>query len=294
MNTIKKELQSSKTKLYIIVGVLVIASGAFRVINYTDFEQTSILFVGLPALITLLLIKYAPTPKTAYGIVFKVVTLFLLMSAILFGEGIVCILFAAPLFYGISVLIVFIYEFFKRRNNKLLSLISIPVIILLLQPLGIKSGPKESVVSVSKSYDRNISISEFNALPDFLEDYPALFKIGFPKPLGITGKGIEIGDQRHIRFESNTKGIGTLTIEIDEVSDGYISFKIIQDDTHIHHWLTWKSVKVNIDSSENESRITWTSTYTCDLGPQWYFEPLQEMVVSEMNNHLIDAYFDEY
>ncbi len=71
---------TAKTKLYVIVGVLVLASLAFRWMNKYHFETTSILFVGLPAFITVLMIKYGNTPKTAYGIVFKVITLFLLMS----------------------------------------------------------------------------------------------------------------------------------------------------------------------------------------------------------------------
>lgn len=200
--------EKNKLKLYVIVGILAVASLLFRIINATHFEQTSILFVGLPALITVLVIKFAPPSKSLYGFVFKIITLFLLMSSILFAEGIVCILFAAPIFYGISGLLVYIYEFFKKRDNKTYSLVAIPVaLILLIQPTGIKTDPEIQTVSVTQKVSHKISLSDFNKSPDFQLNYPSLFKIGFPKPLDITGSGFNVGDIRNIRFESSTKGI---------------------------------------------------------------------------------------
>ena len=86
--------EGSKLKLYIVVGVLAIISILFRVINEFHFEQESLLFVGLPALITVLVIKFAKPSSSLFGFVFKIITLFLLMSSVVFGEGVVCILFA--------------------------------------------------------------------------------------------------------------------------------------------------------------------------------------------------------
>ena len=42
--------------------------------------------------------------------------------------------------------------------------------------------------------DRVIELSEMNASPNFTKNLPSFFKIGFPKPVGITGKGIAVGD----------------------------------------------------------------------------------------------------
>lgn len=285
---------SKKQKLYVLVGILVVASIAFRLILDYNFEQTSILFVGLPALITLLMIKYSKTPKTAYGIVFKVITLFLLMASILFGEGLVCILFAAPIFYGVAALIVAIALYLKNKDKeKLLSIIIVPIILVLSQPFGIKVEHDIQTVETVFVIDKNVSLDSFNTTPDFLKNYPNFFKIGFPKPLGIKGSGINIGDRRDIQFKSNTKGIGTLSLEVAEKNNSIIIFKPLKDNTHIDHWLTWKKIKVElIKINPTQTKIKWTTQYQCDLGPGWYFEPLEEVAVEIMNKHLINAYFN--
>ncbi|OHX64669.1 hypothetical protein [Flammeovirga pacifica] len=286
----KTSSQTAKKKLYLLVGILFITSIAFRVINSSKLEQTSLLFVGLPTLMTLLVIKYSTAPKTIYGITFKVITLFLLMSSILFGEGVICVLIAAPIFYASAFLIVFVWQWIKKRKeeNKAYSLLLLPVLFILFQPQGILKTPEVETVTVTKDIGKKVSLEALHQLPDFKIDYPTIFKMGFPQPISITGQGMNKGDQRQIQFLSRTKGVGTLSLEIDSVSEQQVVYKIIQDDTHMNHWLTWKKVKVEI----NTSQVTWTSEYTCDLGPQWYFKPIEKWVVTVMNEHLIHSYFE--
>ena len=51
-------------------------------------------------------------------------------------------------------------------------------------------------------------------------------------------------------------------------------------------------MKVNLKTvEENKTKITWTSKYTCDLGPSWYFGPMEEYAVNKMNLHLMNSYF---
>jgi hypothetical protein len=292
--TRKSTKSSTKRNLYVLVGVLIVASITLRFLSDINFEQSSILFIGLPALITLLMIKYTKTPKNAYGVVFRVITLFFLMSSIVLGEGIVCILFSAPLFYGVAALVVFISEYLKKKNKeKLLSLVIAPVLLIISQPFDIKVAPEVQVVETFVTINKDVSIDAFNNSPDVLKNYPAFFKIGFPKPLGIKGTGTNVGDSRDIQFESNTKGIGTLSLEVIEKNETSITFKPTKDDTHIDHWLTWNEMKIEIiESGPNQSTIKWTSQYQCDLGPRWYFEPLEEITVGVMNKHLIDVYFN--
>ena len=284
----------SKNSLYLIIGVLVITSIAFRLIGNRGLEQTSVLFVGLPALITLLMVKYSNTPKTAYGLVFKVITIFLLMSSILLGEGIVCILMAAPIFYGLAAIIVFLSEYSKKKNKeKLFSLLIIPLIVVIAQPFDINVEPEIQTVETYVAVPDGVAFDAFNTNPDFLQDYPDFFKVGFPKPIKIAGNGTNIGDKRNIQFESKTKGIGTLSLEIIHRSDSKIVFNPIHDNTHINHWLTWNKITVEIIKGEtNGTKIKWTSQYQCDLGPSWYFEPLEATAIEIMNKHLINAYFN--
>jgi hypothetical protein len=200
----------------------------------------------------------------------------------------------APIFYGVAALIVFIVQYLKKRNKtNLYSVVIIPTLIILAQPFEIKVEPKIQTVETSVIVQKEVSIDSFNKNPNFLKNYPNFFKIGFPKPIEIKETGTNIGDVRNIQFKSNTKGIGTLSIEIIEKSNSSITFKPISDNTHINHWLTWKQIKVEIIKiSPNETKIKWTSQYQCDLGPSWYFEPLEEFAVEIMNKHLIHVYFN--
>jgi len=290
--TIKKQ-KNRKNILYGIVIVLVIANFAFRLLNEIRIEQTSILFVGIPALITLLVIKYSTTPKSAASVVFTTVTIFLLFASILLGEGMVCIIIMAPIFYLVAGIIVLIINLLKKKDkNKLNTYILIPVLFVLAQGYEINSTPELLQVKTEMNIQGHQNINNFNKTPDFFKKYPNFFKIGFPEPISIEGYGVNIGDYRKIHFKSQTKGIGILHLEVKEETENSITFKVVADNTHIQHWLSWKLIKVAIKHNKNNtSTITWNTFFTCHLGPSWYFNSIEKYGVKVMNEHLINSYF---
>lgn len=284
--------KKAKNILYIIVLVLATASLLFKGLIISNFEQTSILFVGIPTLITLLVIKNMTKPKNLYGIVFLVITLFLLICSIFFGEGIVCILFMSPIFYGMGALIVAIYNSFKKTNNKTLkSIIILPFFVLILQPQGIKVKPQTHKVKTTILIDKKVSLMNFKKTPNFQKKIPNFFKLGFPKPISIEGKDMKVDAKRIIKFKSNTKGIGELVLYIKKIDSNKIKFDIIKDNTHINHWLTWKSFEIELINKKKGTEIIWNTDFSCDLGPQWYFEPLEKYAVKKMNQHLLNSFF---
>jgi len=207
------------------------------------------------------------------------------------GEGFICIIVSAPLFYGLAALLVFIYEQLNSRKSKLKVLTLLPIILLIAQPKWIKTTPALHEVTTSKIISHPISMDVFQENPDFMKNIPLFFQLGFPKPLTISGEGIEPGDTRSIRFSSSTKGIGILKLEILAVSSNEITFKLIDDTSHISHWLRWHQVKVTFERLNNtETLVTWSTTYSCELDPQWYFVPLQKLAVDLMHKHLINSY----
>jgi hypothetical protein len=289
----KKEKNKSKVALYSLIAVLAAATLAFRLVNFSGQEQTSLLFVGIPSLITLLIVRFSGTPKTSYGIAFKAITLFLLLSSIVLGEGTVCIIMAAPIFYGVTALVVALTNYVKKNNNdKFYSIAVIPLLLLISQPLDYVGEPKVEIVKNAIVIDKVVSLESFNSHPDFMTAYPSFFKLGFPKPVSIQGKGIDVGDLREVKFKSSTKGIGVLTLRVTEKTATSITFDVPKDETHIHHWLTWQKIQVSLKPLNNgKTEVTWTSEYTCDLGPKWYFQPIEEYAVGLMNVHLINSYF---
>ena len=287
-----QESTSIRPGLYVFISILAVASLAYRLTQGSEFSSSSILFVGIPTLISLLVVKFGSTPKTTMGMIFRAITLFLLISSIFLGEGIACILLAAPIFYFVGFVIAVIADYTaKKGKGKTLSFLLAPLIIILAQPLDINK-PTFASVSNSVTFDHDISIDQLTYNPDLNADLPSFFKMGFPTPQSIEGSGVNIGDQRNIEFLSSTKGVGTLTLEVSKVSEQVIHFDIVHDNTHIGRWLNWEHIQVEIQKEDNQSTVTWTSDFSCTLGPQWYFVPIERYAVGLMNKHLIESYFD--
>ena len=91
----------------VLLGVVLsfaIVSLGYRVMFMAHLETTSLLFVGIPTAIAVLLVLTVQ-PKSALATARASVTLMLLLSAILFGEGLICILMAAPLAYLVAAIV---------------------------------------------------------------------------------------------------------------------------------------------------------------------------------------------
>lgn len=289
----KNKVQSPKSKLYIVVGVITLISILVRVINHFQFEQTSILFIGIPALLSVLMIKYTSTPKNIFGVVFRIITLFLLLSGILVGEGMVCILMAAPIFYAVGAIVsLIIYALRKKKNKNQLSVIALaPLLLILAQPTDyIFPNPLQTVTS--ETVVPLTDMANFRSIDSTVFDLPQSLSIGFPTPEKISGHGINVGDTRTIDFLSSTKGIGQLVLQITSVDDQHIVLQPIEDHTHIAHWLQWTEFRVELEEIEGQTKVKWSSSYYCVLGPSWYFRPIEKEAVEVMNQHLMHAIFN--
>ena len=95
--------RTARASVMAIVVTLVVVSIAYRVLVVKHLEHTSLVFIGLPALAAVTLLH--TRPRTAIGTVNKVIAILLCMSGILFGEGLICILMAAPIFFLVGTVI---------------------------------------------------------------------------------------------------------------------------------------------------------------------------------------------
>jgi hypothetical protein len=86
-----------------------LASVLYRVLVLGQKEQSALMFIGLPTALAML-ITFLPRSSSATGMIMKGISLFLLLLGILFIEGFVCILMAAPFFYALGI---------HRRNFRL-------------------------------------------------------------------------------------------------------------------------------------------------------------------------------
>ena len=101
MNDLEKKPSISRSQWSLIFLILAVTAGSvmYRLIVRGRLEQTAALFVGIPAVLAILL-AMMPKARTAKGAIMKGLTLALLLSGPLLNEGFICILMASPLFYS--------------------------------------------------------------------------------------------------------------------------------------------------------------------------------------------------
>ena len=202
--------------------VLALASLLCRLLVLGHKEQTALMFIGLPTALALLLAAF-PAAKTATGMIMKGITLFLLLLGILFIEGFICILMAAPFFYSIGALIgIFVDKArAKREWNTRFRVVLIPALALMSMEgvTDFLSFPRDETITLS--HQTHLPPDQARALlargPQFDPDrLPGFLKLGFPQPQEITGGGLEKGDQWRIHFAGGEGKPGDLLAEVTE------------------------------------------------------------------------------
>src|SRR3954471_13617893 len=151
--------QSQITVIAIIIAIAA-AGTAYRLLVFKHLEQSSALFIGLPSLIAILL-TLTPRPKSVTGMICKVMAIALLMSAPLLGEGFICIIMAAPIFFLVGIVIGLIVDHSHRNARPGGGMATCLVLFGLMSLEGLTdktSFNRDEVVSVSEHV--NLSASQ--------------------------------------------------------------------------------------------------------------------------------------
>jgi hypothetical protein len=178
----------------IVLIALVAASIAFRILGTFELEHTSLVFIGIPALLAWIVAAAAP-PKTAWGSVMRTTTLALLISWIFLGEAFICVLMAAPIFYLVGACIAFFKEQRDGPGPSLTAILLLPLALEGTHPM--LSSAREREVIVDGVVPASVSDVRANlaAAPRFDRELPVFFRLGFPIPNEPRGGGLKIGDR---------------------------------------------------------------------------------------------------
>jgi hypothetical protein len=271
-----------------------IASILFRILVLGQKEQTSLMFIGLPTAMAML-IAYLPRASSATGMITKGITLFLLLLGILMIEGFICILMAAPLFYGIGFIIGILVDAARRRkeSRKRLHLVVLPVLTLMsLEGVtGLLSFPRDESIVVSHEVALPIEAARERLAkgPSFvLGELPPFLKLGFPAPHRIEGTGLEMNDTWLIHFAGGEGKPGDLKAQVVESSPSRILVNCVSDSSHISHWLDWKSAEWVLEPTATGTQITLNMRYTRLLDPAWYFKPIERYGVRKAGEYFLE------
>ncbi len=204
MNDLEQKPSISRSQWSLIFLILAVSAGSvmYRLIVRGRLEQTAVLFVGIPAVLAILL-AMMPKAKTVKGGIMKGLTLFLLLSGPLLGEGFICILMASPLFYLVGLLVGAVVDWNREKRQTNLS-----CLLLILLPMSIEgSSPRLSfnraetvqASQVVNGSEQDVRLALSHS-PQAGTPVPLYGKMGFPLPTEAWGDGLEVGATRTIHF----------------------------------------------------------------------------------------------
>jgi hypothetical protein len=286
-----------------LIAAVAIGCIVYRLIVRGGLQQTAALFIGIPAILAVVVV-FGVSPRSATGVACKAVTIGLLVSLLFLGEGMLCIVMSAPLFYVVAIVVAQAAEAIQRRQNRQTTLLS-SVLLLAFVPMTLEGVLPFTTINRQDTVTRSkvvhaTSESVQHALhqqPRFDRTIPFYLRTGYPRPISTTIDSTPNGTRWVIRFrggEMRITGIepqaGDLVLILEEEHPGYIRWRAISDSSHMTHFLRWREITAEWSPVDSEnSRVTWTIRYERGLDPAWYFGPMEHYAVGLAADYLIDS-----
>lgn len=293
------------------IAIVAVVNIAYRLVYATSAQQTAALFVGVPALLAVLL-ALLPRSHSAIGMIMKGTTLALLIACVVLPEGLLCLLFILPIVAVIAVVVGGTIDWARSRairEGRAIVLLAIPLAFVSME--GVVATPMDAADHATASATLEATPDQvaaaLAATPRFDTELPTFLTLGFNRPVSATGSGLEVGDHRTIEFTGGTHddhplrlfGVtGERSVEhrsemhlsVVESRPGRVVFAIDHDMTMLARWadldratVTWEA----IDSTT--TRVSWRLEYERLLFPTMYFAPVERYGMQQAAGYLVDA-----
>jgi hypothetical protein len=283
-----------------VAVALGIGSFVYRLLHAADLGDSAAFFIGIPSVMAFAaaFIAVRLRANSVIGITLKTITIGLLLSGPLLGEGFICVLLAAPLFYAVGILVAIgievVRRFARSRRSSTLGLLVLPLLAFSLE--GAVPGlafPRQATSVAERTLDTTPEMVEATLAqpPHFDVPLPGVLGIGFPRPDRASGQGLAAGDRRVVTFVVPRGGRQRdLVMEVADRGPGWVRFRPVSDATKIAEWLTWQSADVSwTDLGDGRTRVRWALTYQRSLDPAWYFGPWESLVTTLAADYLIQS-----
>lgn len=286
-------VSAAQWRVILLVIAFTLGALLYRYLRQEQLGHSAAMFLGIPAILAIIL-ALTPKAKTVTGGILKGITLGLLLVAPLLGEGYLCILIASPLFYLVGIIIGLIVDWTQRRRGATLSCIALVLAPMCLEgvtpPLTWNRQQIVEVVRVAPAPPSAIEDSLSKA-PNIQVPLPRYLRIGFPRPLAVSGSGLAVGSTRTIHF-AGAEGDppGDLVMRVGAREPGLVRFDAVSDSSKLTQWIRWDSSEVRwsaIDASHTQ--VMWRIRFERQLDPAWYFIPWERAAVREAAEYLIAA-----
>lgn len=305
------ERSAAQKRLIGFILVLAVVNVAYRLVYLTGTSRSAALFVGIPTLLAVGL-ALLPRSRSATGMLMKGSILALLIACVVLPEGLLCLLFAAPLAALIAVVVGGAVDWSRRRGRgDGTGLMAVTLPLLLFSMEGLVGSPfnQHDAATATATIDASPAAvrAALAATPAFAVDPPTFLSLGFNRPVQATGSGLDVGDWRVIAFtgaarDDQPAGLLACTakrphgaqaemrLTIAESVPGRVVFRVDHDGTMLPRWadleravVTWRP------AGDGDTRVEWRLEYRRLLFPTAYFGPLQRFGMGQAARYLLDA-----
>jgi hypothetical protein len=294
----------ARVALATLIAAVAIGVVAYRMAVAHNLQQTAALFIGVPALLAIVVV-FGVSPRSATGVACKAVTIGLLVSLLFLWEGMLCVLMSAPLFYAVAIGISHVVRWLRGPDERGPVTLRSCAVLLAIVPMSLEGVT--AVTTVNR--DESVSASQLVAAPPdavaralfeaprFERVLPLFLRAGFPSPLATR---IE-RSPREARWTIAMRGgemllsgleprQGDLTLALEESRPGMVRWRAVSDTSHMTHFLRWREIVVHWEAAgSNATRVTWTLRYQRGLDPAWYFGPMERYAARLAAGYLIDS-----
>ncbi|PZR52082.1 hypothetical protein DNL40_13410 [Xylanimonas oleitrophica] len=299
------ELPATRRARLLLAGVLLslfLAMLLARALGEAGLEQTALFYVGVPALVAVT-VTLTARPRTAVGVALATTTIGLALAGPLLDEGVVCLVIAAPLLYGVAAAVGVAVQRVRERGpgGRAPALVAAPLLaVMLLEGVGgVSLLPREDAGSASVVVDASVDevATALASAPDYGPFRSAFLRaVPFPHPVHAAGAGLEVGAVREVEFTPRRSlGIGAeptpraMALEVvrsEARDDGGAVVFAVTDDTTLARWMDLHQAEVIWWAEGTGVRVTWTLRYTRTFDPSWYFGPVQRYATDQAAAYL--------
>lgn len=296
----KKILQDRSFRMSIILTFIFLGTGiVFLLCGLADYSW--VLFALLPIVLG---ISIGALPNKRWAIIGAVITLIIFLAGLLtIGlSGFICAVMSIPIIaipIFLSSVVMHLIQRYKEIKTNSLPVLLLPLLIFII------AAPTERFLKTEKRQVIEVKTEQvFNYTPEQVYDAiksvdtltgekPFLMNFDLPVPTKCVLEKEEVGGIRTCYFSGGNLsqgdfGGGTINEKITELERGKVLRMDITEYNLIgRKWLGFKEAIYYFDKvGENSCKLSRVTTYTSELTPRFYWEPLERLGINQEHDYV--------
>ncbi|WP_282607753.1 hypothetical protein [Pelagibius sp. Alg239-R121] len=306
MKSVVSLLQPRAPKWIYLIYLIGAATLTARGLLLSGFANSSLLYLGLPFVISLMLHHFIGYSKNQSALGrylnhLRNATVVMLGSSALLFEGFICVLMFMPIYY-LAITIGFVYADYNerrdRRRKSRVGVYAVPLIVMVLSLEGVvptTSLPRLNAVTHVAVVETDIRQLKENMARPIRFDAPRNWFLSiFPLPVDIRAGSLASGDVHELdfvykRWFFTNLHRGRLRLLIEHVGERDIRTRVIENTSYLANYLEVQGTEIRFtDLGEGLTEIALTISYRRLLDPAWYFGPLQRFAMEENARYFVE------